>query len=105
MGNGKKKVSSKIIVNEEIRSLQRFYYPPGLIFEDSTSSGFRPFSVYDWEVEKDFELIPDLLSGNVSDFKVDVPDIITSPLSDIELEYFPHSYFVSNEEDFKIKTK
>jgi hypothetical protein len=84
-------------------SLQRFYYPPGLIFEDSTSNGFRPYSVYDWEIEKDFELIPDLLSGNVSDFKVDVPDIITSPLPDIELEYFPHSYFIKNEEDLKIR--
>jgi len=80
------------------------YYPPGLIFEDSTLSGFRPFSVYDWEVEKDFELIPDLLSGNVSDFKIDVPDIITSNQPpDIELEYFPHSYFVKNGEDFKIR--
>ena len=103
---GRKKVLLKKIVNVRNPSLQRFYYTPGLIFEDSTSIGFKPFSVYDWEFEKDIEPIPDLLSGNVSHFKVDIPDIITSnPSPDIELEYFPHSYFVKNERRLKNQTK
>jgi hypothetical protein len=85
-------------------SLQYYWYSAALIFEDSTSSGFRPFSVYDWEVEKDFQLIPDLLSGNIADFKIDVPDIITSgPSPSLELEYFPHSYFVKDGDDLKIR--
>jgi hypothetical protein len=104
--NGQWEEKSYIKENCECRnpSLQRFYFTPGLIFEDSTSGGFRPFSVYDWEVEKDFQLIPDLLSGNVSNFKIDLPDIITSnPSPDIELEYFPHSYFIKNGDDLKIR--
>jgi hypothetical protein len=103
--NGQWEEKSIIKENCECRnpSLQFLEYSPYLIFEDSTANGFRPFYVYDWEVEKDFQLIPDLLSGNISDFNVDLADIITSPLPDIELEYFPHSYFVSNEGEFKIR--
>jgi hypothetical protein len=85
-------------------SLQKLYYTPGLIFEDSTSNGFRPFSVYDWELEKDIEPIPDLVSGNLSDFKIDQPNIITSnPSPNLELEFFPHTYFVRDGNDLKIR--
>jgi hypothetical protein len=85
-------------------SLQKFLYTPSLIFEDSTSSGFRPVSVYDWEVEKNFEPIPDLLSGNISDFNVDAPSIITfNPSPDIELEFFPHAYLVDSDSSLKIR--
>ena len=104
--NGPWEEKSLVKENCECRnpSLQKFWFTPGLIFEDSTSNGFRPFSVYDWEVEKDFEPIPDLLSGNVSDFKVDIPSIITfNPSPHIELEFFPHSYFVDSDSSLKIR--
>jgi hypothetical protein len=85
-------------------SLQFYSFIPYLLFEDSTSDGIRPFSVYDWDYEKNIQPVPDLLSGNISDFKVDRPDLITlNPSPDIELEFFPHSYFVKNGEDLKIR--
>jgi len=85
-------------------SLQYYWYSAALIFEDSTSNGFRPFAVYDWDYEKDIEPIPDLLSGNINNFKVDRPDLITSgPSPNLELEFLPHSYFVKNGDDLKIR--
>jgi hypothetical protein len=85
-------------------SLQFYSFLPYLLFEDSTSDGIRPFSVYDWDYEKNIQPVPDLLSGNISDFKVDRPDLITLNSSpDIELEYFPHSYFVKDEDNLKIR--
>jgi len=85
-------------------SLQFYSFLPYLLFEDSTSDGIRPFSVYDWDYEKNIQPVPDLLSGNISDFKVDRLDLITLNSSpDIELEYFPHSYFVKDEDNLKIR--
>lgn len=85
-------------------SLQFLYFTQYLIFEDSTSEGFRPFYVYDWDYEKDIQPIPYLLSGNISGFKSDRPDLITlNPSPDRELEYVPHSYFVTDGDDLKIR--
>ena len=104
--NGQWEEKSFIKENCECKnpSLQFLAFTPHLIFEDSTSDGFRPFSVYDWDYEKDIQPIPDLLSGNISDFKVDRPDLITlNPSPYRELEYVPHSYFVKYEDDLKIR--
>jgi hypothetical protein len=85
-------------------SLQFLEYSPYLIFEDSTSIGFRPFSVYDWEYERDIDTIPGLLSGNISNLNVDRPDLITlNPSPKIELEFFPHSYFINDGNELKIR--
>ncbi|MCW8809363.1 MAG: T9SS type A sorting domain-containing protein [Ignavibacteriaceae bacterium] len=84
--------------------LQFYSYIPHLTFEDSTSSGIRPFAVYDWEYEKEIDSIPDLLNGNISNFKVNRPDIITSnPFNPVEIEYLPHSYFLKNEDGLQIR--
>ncbi len=104
--NGQWEEKNFIKENCECRnpSLQFYSFIPYLLFEDSTSDGIRPFSVYDWDYEKDIQPVPDLLSGNISDFKVDRPDLITlNPSPDIELEFFPHSYFVKNGEGLKIR--
>jgi hypothetical protein len=84
--------------------LQFYEFSPYLIFEDPTSYGVRPFKVFDWDYEKDIDTIPNLVTGDISDFKVDRPDLITlNHSNNFELEYFPHSYFVKNGEDFKIR--
>jgi hypothetical protein len=104
--NGQWEEKSFIKENCECRnpSIQFLTFTPYLIFEDSTLNGFRPFSVYDWDYQKEIQPVPDLLSGNISDFKVDRPDLITlNPSPDIELEYFPHSYFVKDEDNLKIR--
>ena len=104
--NGQWEEKSFIKENCECRnpSIQFLTFSLSLIFEDSTANGFRPFSVYDWDYERDIQPIPDLLSGNINDFKVDVPDLVTSnPSPDFELDYFPHSYFVKDVDDLKIR--
>ena len=85
-------------------SLQFIEFSPYLIFEDSTANGFRPFYVYDWEIEKDIDTIPGLVNGNISNLITDQPDIITlNPSSINELEFFPHSYFVNDGSNLKIR--
>ena len=58
--NGQWEEKSFIKENCECRnpSLQFLLFTQHLIFEDSTSDGFRPFSVYDWDYEKNIQPVP-----------------------------------------------
>ena len=83
---------------------QFYEFMPYLIFEDSTERGIRPFIVSDWEYLKDIDSIPYLPNGDITNFRIDRPDMITSKLSGSDqLEYFPHSYFLKNEDGFMLR--
>jgi hypothetical protein len=82
---------------------QFYEFMPYLIFEDSTASGIRPFIVSDWEYLKDIDTIPYLPGGDITNFRIDRPDIITSKSSGDQLEYYPHSYFLKNEDEFWLR--
>ena len=85
-------------------NFQFYEFMPYLIFEDSTESGIRPFIVSDWEYLKDIDSIPYLPDGDITNFRIDRPDMITSKLSGSDqLEYFPHSYFLKNEDGFMLR--
>jgi hypothetical protein len=83
---------------------QFYEFMPYLIFEDSTESGIRPFIVSDWEYLKDIDTIPYLPDGDITNFRIDRPDMITSKFSGSDqLEYYPHSYFLKNEDGFMLR--
>lgn len=83
---------------------QFYEFSPYLIFEDSTVNGIRPFKVYDWEYLKDIDSIPYLPGGDITNFRIDRPAFITSKSSGSEqLEYYPHSYFLKNEDGFRLR--
>jgi hypothetical protein len=83
---------------------QFYEFQPYLIFEDSTVNGIRPFKVYDWEYLKDIDSIPYLPNGDITNFRIARPDFITSKASGLDqLEYYPHSYFLKNEDGFWLR--
>jgi hypothetical protein len=104
--NGNWDNKNNIRENCECRNLtfQFYEFMPYLIFEDSTEKGIRPFIISDWEYLKDIDTIPYLPSGDITNFRIDRPDMITSKVSGSDqIDYFPHSYFIKNENEFRIR--
>jgi hypothetical protein len=104
--NGEWESKNIIIENCECSNptLQNYDFIPYLIFDDSTSSGIRQFKVYDWEMEKNIEEIQIQATGDVRNFRIDRPHIITElPNGTSELGPFPYSYFVVDSLGLKIR--
>ena len=55
-------------------------------------------------LRKGLDSFPGLLNGNIFNFTVDRPDLITlNPSPNVELEYFPHCYFINEGNNLKIR--
>jgi hypothetical protein len=84
--------------------LQYYEFTPYLIFEDTLSSYRRSFKVYDWDLEKNIEEIPTQTGGDIRNFRIDRPHIITENQNNTsQIELYPHSYFIEDISSTKLR--
>lgn len=79
------------------------YWPISLIFEDSSNGNIRLFQVMNWTTDKSIFPVEINYSGNTYSYKSDMPYTVTLGRESFQNYRFPHSYFVEENNNKRIR--
>lgn len=79
------------------------YWPISLIFEDTIDVNRKLFQVLNWTSDKSVFPVEINYSGNTLSYKSDIPYVVTKDGSSFQSYRFPHSYFVEENNNKRIR--
>lgn len=79
------------------------YWPISLIFEDSSNGNIRLFQVMNWTTDKSIFPVEINYSGNIYSYRSDMPYTVTLDGESFQNYRFPHSYFVEENNNKRIR--